>query len=101
MGELLGMSFEVMKNIGSKFDSIPTQCSEAMFLKWLNCEEGTGDEERTWGTVLTALEDAGRGDVATAVLEEQIAIHGEGLLNCFSAGIDINSPSDQLQIPYT
>ena len=79
MGELLGMSPKVMKEIGSKFGSVPTQCSEAMFSKWLNHEEGTGHKERTWGTVLTALEDAGRGDVAIAVLDELIVKHEEGL----------------------
>ena len=50
-----------------------------MFSKWLNHEEGTGHKERTWGTVLTALEDAGRGDLATAVLDELIVKHEEGL----------------------
>ena len=49
MGDALGMSPKVMKNIDSKFDSIPNQCSEAMFIKWLNHEEGTGDEVCTWG----------------------------------------------------
>ena len=79
MGELLGVSPKVMKEIGSKFGSVPTQCSEAMFSKWLNHEEGTGHKERTWGTVLTALEDAGREDVATSVLDKLIEKHEEGL----------------------
>ena len=79
MGQLLGMSPKVMKKIGSKFGSIPTQCSEAMFSKWLNREEGTGHKERTWGTVLTALEDAGRGDLAISVLDKLKVKHREGL----------------------
>ena len=79
MGQLLRMSPKVMKEIGSKFGSVPTQCSEAMFSKWLNHEEGTGHKERTWGTVLTALEDAGRGDVAISVLDKLTAKHKEGL----------------------
>ena len=58
---------------------------EGMFSKWLNHEEGTGHKERTWGTVLTALEDAGRGDVATAVLDELIVKHEEGLYGDLSS----------------
>ena len=73
------MSPKVMNKIGRKFGSVPTQCSEAMFSKWLNHEEGTGHKERTWWTVLTALEDAGRRDVTTAVLDELIVKHKEGL----------------------
>ena len=79
VGQLLGMSPKVMKEIGSKFGSVPTQCSEAMFSKWLNREEGTGHKERTWGTVLTALEDAGRGDLAISVLNKLMVKHKEGL----------------------
>ena len=79
VGQLLRMSPKVMKEIGSKFGSFPTQCSEAMFSKWLNHEKGTGHKERTWGTVLTALEDAGRGDVAISVLDKLTAKHKEGL----------------------
>ena len=79
MGQLLGMSTEVMKEIGSKFGSVPTQCSEAMFSKWLKHKEGTGHKERTWGTVLTALEDAGRGDLAISVLDKLMVKHKEGL----------------------
>ena len=75
VGDSLGMSPKVMKGIGSMFGSIPTQCSEAMFSKWLYHEEGTGHKERTWGTVLTALKDAGREDVATAVLDKLIVKH--------------------------
>ena len=70
MGDALGMSPKVMKNIGSKFDIVSTQCSEAIFSEWLNKEEGRGDNVRTWGTVLTVLEDAGRRDLTTAVLED-------------------------------
>ena len=79
MGDSLGMSPKVMEEIGSKFGSVPTQCSEAMFSKWLKHKEGTGRKERTWGTVLTALEDAGRGDLAISVLYELIVKHEEGL----------------------
>ena len=84
VGDSLGMTSEVMKEIGSKFGSVPTHCSEAMFSKWLNHEEGTGHKERTWGTVLTALEDAGRGDLATAVLDELMVKH-EGLCGGLSS----------------
>ena len=79
MGQLLGMSPKVMKEIGSKFSSVPTQCSEAMFSKWLKRKEGTGHKERTWGTILTALEEAGRGDLAISVLDKLMVKHKEGL----------------------
>ena len=79
MGDSLGMSSKVKEEISSKFGSVPTQCSEAMFSKWLNHEEGTGDKERTWGTVLTALEDVGRRDLVISVLGHLIVKHEEGL----------------------
>ena len=79
MGDSLGMSPNDMKEIGSKFGSIPTQCSEAMFSKCLDHEEGTGDKERTWETVLKALKDAGRGNLAFSVLDKLTVKHKEGL----------------------
>ena len=79
VSDSLGMSPKVMKEIGSKFGSVPTQCSEAMFSKWLDHEEGTGHKERTWGTVLTALEDAGRGNLAISVQDKLMMKHKEGL----------------------
>ena len=84
VGVSLGLSSKVMKEIDSKFGSVPTQCSEAMFSKWLNHEEGTGDKERTWGTVLTALVDAGRGDLVISVLDDLIVKH-EGLCDGLSS----------------
>ena len=78
VGDSLGMSPKVMKEIGSKFGSVPTQCSEAMFSKWLDHEEGTGHKERTWGTILTALEDAGREDLTNSVLYKLTEKHKKG-----------------------
>jgi hypothetical protein len=72
VGELLGMSEQVMRKIGSKFVNVPKLCSEAMFSRWLNHEKGTGPKDRTWGTVLTALNDAGRSDVSSKVLDDLV-----------------------------
>ena len=79
MGDYLGISPKVKEEIDSKFGSVPTQCSEAMFSKWLNHEEGTGHKERTWGTVLTALEDAGRGGLVISVLDKLTVKDKKGL----------------------
>jgi hypothetical protein len=67
VGENLNMSPDLMRTIRKKNDNIPERCSEAMFSKWLDHEEGTGEKHRTWETVLTALDDAGRRDLVTSV----------------------------------
>ena len=40
----------------------PQQCEHAcadIFERWLSWEQGTGERERTWRTVLSAVEEAG------------------------------------------
>jgi hypothetical protein len=55
VGEFLRISKKVMREIESKYGSVPKLCSEAMFSQWLNHEEGTGPEKRTWNAVQWAL----------------------------------------------
>ena len=65
---ILMITRKAVKEVGSKFGIAPTRCSEAIFSKWLDHEEGTGAKERKWETVLTAL-DVGK-NVTAVVLDE-------------------------------
>ena len=47
--------------------------------KWLSAEPGTGEAERTWGSVLEALETSGHRQLAEQLRREQI---GESAIFC-------------------
>ena len=77
----------MIDEIKKKHHNVPEKCSKEMFALWLKKEdgtwiEGTGDKKRTWGTVMTALESAGRHD-----LVENIKSHFKKKFkgtNCFN-----------------
>ena len=48
--------------------------------RWLSAEPGTGEAERTWGSVLEALETSGHRQLAEQLRREQI---GESPVFCF------------------
>ena len=47
--------------------------------RWLSAEPGTGEAERTWGSVIEALETSGRRQLAEQLRREQI---GESSVFC-------------------
>ena len=54
----LGVEMSVINTTEEKHKSCALAC-EAIFEQWLSWKPGTGKKERTWHTVLSAIEDAG------------------------------------------
>ena len=54
----LGVEVSVINTTEENHRSCALACT-AMFEQWLSWEPGTGEKDRTWHTVLSAMEDAG------------------------------------------
>jgi len=56
----------------------PQQCEHAcadIFERWLSWEEGTGERERTWHTVLSVVEEAGHKAFVNRLKAERFNLH--------------------------
>ena len=56
----------------------PQQCEHAcadIFERWLSCEAGTGERERTWRTVLSVVEEAGHKAFVNRLKAERFNLH--------------------------
>ena len=54
------------------------EACQAVLNTWLNGESGTGVSERTWHSVLTALETSGQGQLAEQLKREQFGESSQG-----------------------
>ena len=71
----LGLETSVIKM--AKTDH-PQQCEHAcadIFERWLSWEAGTGERERTWRTVLSAVEEAGHKAFVNRLKAERFNLH--------------------------
>ena len=46
-----------------------------IFERWLSCEAGTGERERTWRTVLSVVEEAGHTAFVNRLKAERFSLH--------------------------
>ena len=76
MWHVLGLQLGVHEAILSAIESdarrnrsILSKQATEMFRLWLDGEEGTGDQDRSWSTILKALIKSGRSEVSVKVLK--------------------------------
>jgi hypothetical protein len=60
----LGVSSNTCDSIRQEALGVPKECFILMCSKWLSCEVGTGDKDRTWRTVLEAVRLSGFPELA-------------------------------------
>ena len=60
--------------------------------RWLSAEPGTGEAERTWGSVLEALETSGHRQLAEQLRREQIGESSVSCIGCFFAPHSLKQP---------
>ena len=76
MWRVLGLQLGIHEAILSAIESdarrnrsILSKQAIEMFRLWLDGAEGTGDQDRSWSTILEALIESGRSDVSMKVLK--------------------------------
>ena len=79
IAESLGVSSVAIKEVNSSIGSASTSC-RIMLVKWLNHEKGTGNKERTWNAIETAIRRSGLYSEAYQFIEKGMHEHRSYLM---------------------